>query len=134
MVLPMTDEERDAYMNEVQDPPMHWDRLGVGISLREWSDLMHDDNYRVVNQTLISARYLVSTVWLGIDYSFGFMGREGHPLQFETMVFDQGTGAPRDDLEQERYGSEAAAREGHERYVQLVMTLEGTDDRIDAKP
>lgn len=130
----MTDEERDLYWNEVPDPPMHWDRLGHPISLREWAELMERDEYRVIKQTLVSARYLISTVWLGLDTSFGWMGQAGMPVQFETMVFDQTTARPYNGLEQERYASEADARVGHERFVQLVMTLEGTDDRIDAKP
>lgn len=117
----MTDEERERYMDEVQDPPMHYDRSGQPISLRRWATLMEDRAYKTIAKTWVGA-YEVSTVWLGIDMSFGWMGRDGHPLQFETMVFSRG--GPARDLEQERYTSEADARLGHERYVQLVQALE----------
>jgi hypothetical protein len=121
-----TDEERDRFWNEVHDPPMHWDRLGVPISLREWSELLEDDEYRSIGSTMIAGRWWVSTVWLGIDPLGTLFG--GPPIIFETMVFD--TAAP-GAYEQERYVTESEARLGHERMVQLVMTLEGTVDRID---
>jgi len=65
-------------------------------------------------------------VWLGVDPLGTLFG--GPPITFETMVFD--TAAP-GAYEQERYATEPEARLGHERMVQLVMTLEGTVDRID---
>jgi hypothetical protein len=105
---------------------MHWDRLGVPISLREWADLMEDNEYRRIAQTMVSARYLVSTVWLGLNSDF-----LGPPMIFETMVFDTAANEPYSGVEQERYPTEAMARDGHERTVQLVMVLEGTEDRID---
>lgn len=127
-------EEHDPFWDEISDPPRYYDRLGTPISLREWADLMEDRDYKVVKQTLISARFLVSTVWLGLDHSFSWPGHERAPLIFETMVFDQGSGEPFMDLEMERYTRESDARHGHERLVQLVMAAEGTEDRIDAKP
>ena len=118
--------EDEKYWNTVPIPPMHWDRLGVPISLREWSELMEDNEYRRIASTMISARYWVSTVWLGLNSDF-----LGPPLIFETMVFDTATDEPYSGVEQQRYPTEAQARDGHERMVQLVMTLEGTSDRID---
>ncbi len=70
---------------------------------------------RHVGETTVefgSAKVLVSTVFLGIDYDFT---REGPPVLFETMVFN---GAH--DGYQERYCSEEEARAGHERIVRMV--------------
>lgn len=130
----MTPEERERYWNEVPDPPRHYDRLGVGISMREWVELMEDREYRRIGSTTIAERWWVSTVWLGIDHMGAIFG--GPPIIFETMVFDHGPDAVTSeeryrDYEQERYSTEGAAREGHERMVQLVMTLEAVEDRID---
>jgi hypothetical protein len=55
----------------------------------------------------------VSTVWLGLDTSWGF----GPPVIFETMVF----GGPY-DLEQRRYETEEAALCGHAEVLEMVRT------------
>jgi hypothetical protein len=55
----------------------------------------------------------VSTVFLGIDHSFG----GGPPLLFETMIF----GGPHSDF-QERYTSWDEAEEGHMRAVGKVTS------------
>jgi hypothetical protein len=135
----MTPEERDRFWNEVPDPPRHYDRLGVGISMAEWADLREDPDYYRIGSTTIAERWWVSTVWLGIDHGWGWLpGRDGPyvPIIFETMVFDHGPDVARDDryrdYEQERYSTEGQAREGHERMVQLVMTLEAVTGRVDS--
>ncbi len=56
----------------------------------------------------------VSTVWLGLDHSFG---KSGPPLIFETMVF--GGGAEWDEY-QERYATEVEALARH---AEIVATL-----------
>ena len=53
----------------------------------------------------------VSTVFLGLDHSFG----DGPPLLFETMIFG---GAQ--DGRNERYEDRATALAGHERAMALV--------------
>lgn len=53
----------------------------------------------------------ISTVFLGIDHSFG----HGHPLLYETMVF----GGPLDQ-EQERYSTREDALAGHAATVERV--------------
>jgi hypothetical protein len=53
----------------------------------------------------------VSTVFLGIDYSFG----EGRPLLFETMIF----GGEHDE-EQWRYSTWEEAEKGHEEACKLA--------------
>ncbi len=63
--------------------------------------------------------YLVSTVDLGLDHSFGV----GEPLYYETMVFEldeNGEIKTFEDLYMERYATEEQAREGHERIVELT--------------
>jgi hypothetical protein len=102
--------EDEAYWNEVRDPPMHFDRLGVGISLREWSELLADDEYRRIASDDINGLW-VSTVWIGVSSSF-------EPYVFETAVFEPDGSL----VEQERYTSEAAARDGHAAILARLQT------------
>jgi hypothetical protein len=53
----------------------------------------------------------VSTVFLGLDYSFG----EGTPMLFETMVF-----GGKFDGEVERYSTREEALAGHEEMVKKI--------------
>lgn len=53
--------------------------------------------------------FYVSTVWLGVDYSFSF----GPPLIFETMVFFKSWS----ELDMERYTTEEQALAGHKALV-----------------
>ena len=62
-------------------------------------------------------KYIISTVDLGIDHSFGF----GNPLYYETMIFNW------EDLEenpfkdyQKRYETEDEARLGHQEAIDYV--------------
>jgi hypothetical protein len=99
----------------------YYNRLGELIPLEEWVDLLDDDEYRRVASTHVG-RWLVSTVWLGLDHSlFGNM-----PLIFETMVFDEsaeGSGKYR-DVEMQRYTTECQALLGHDVMVQKVSEWE----------
>ncbi len=52
----------------------------------------------------------ISTVFLGLDHSFG----EGPPLLFETMVF-----GGEHDQDQRRYSTKKDAIEGHEEIVKM---------------
>lgn len=85
----------------------YYDRDGQPISMDKWARGFDKDD-RQVALTKLDDDVHVSTVWLGIDHSFG----SGPPLIFETMIF----GGPLDH-EEERYTTEAQAREGHERWV-----------------
>ena len=95
----------------------YYDRSGRQLTLDEWSQLMEDDEYKVVERTHVGP-YLVSTVWLGLNHNWW----GGPPLIFETMVFDQGPGTerPHHDHEMERYSTEAQARAGHDQMVAMV--------------
>jgi hypothetical protein len=75
----------------------------------EWVRAFEDIDDRVVDFTLAADGGELSTVWLGLDHSFG----AGPPLIFETMVF----GGPNDE-EQERYSTEEEAKAGHAAMVE----------------
>ena len=86
----------------------YYDRQGKPLTdTMEWGRLHSDYEYKRVAETTIG-RLWVSTVWLGLDHSFG----DGPPLIFETMVFVAGEGG--DDLDCRRYSTEAEALAGHE--------------------
>lgn len=59
--------------------------------------------------------YMVSTVYLGIDHSFG----EGSPLYYETMIFPAGT---YNDTYQKRYTDRETAYESHNRLINDINT------------
>ena len=84
---------------------IYYDMDGNLITREEWAALMEDPDYRFLARTEVGEN-VVSTVWLGLDHSFG----EGlMPLIFETMVFPRGT--------QQRYMTKELALEGHEKMV-----------------
>ena len=86
----------------------YYDRAGAEISAEEWTRLVRDRNYRYIAKTDFGDGCSVSTVWLGLDHSFG----HGPPLIFETMVF-----GPYGGGEMDRYATEAQARIGHANMV-----------------
>jgi hypothetical protein len=101
-----------------------YDRQGKPMSLEDWgSRLEKDKSYRRVAETTLPNGLYVSTVWLGIDHSFG----EGPPLIFESMAFQ--SQAPGEflgpDLDQMRYSTEEEALAGHKMMVAKWMATEG---------
>lgn len=96
-----------------------YDRQGREISMVEWAELLADDDVRQVARTEMDDAVSVSTVWLGLDHSFGGT----RPLVFETMVF----GGPL-DMEQERYSTEAEALLGHQLMVAKVALAQDVAD------
>lgn len=94
----------------------HYDRQGNLIpDLLTWARLHEDIAYKRVAETTIGNLW-VSTVWLGLDHSFG----GGPPLIFETMVFVQGEGG--NDLDCRRYATEAEALAGHEEILEEIRS------------
>lgn len=90
----------------------YFDRQGRPLTLGEWARRFESGlNYRLVDFTELRGGVRVSTVWLGLDHSFGF----GPPLIFETMVF----GGPLDG-EMMRYPTEAQAIRGHRQIADLA--------------
>ena len=68
-------------------------------------------NRRVAETLLDGDKVRVSTVFLGLDHSFG----QGAPLLFETLIF----GGPHSDY-QERYSTWDEAEVGHAKAVNLA--------------
>jgi hypothetical protein len=76
--------------------------------IKEWAEWFETAGFaRVVKQTEIGD-VEVSTVFLGLDHSFG----QGAPILYETLVF----GGRLDD-EQVRYATRKEAEAGHEEMV-----------------
>jgi hypothetical protein len=84
----------------------YYDRSGKPMDLMTWAAVFENAERHVGNDHLGDMH--ISTVWLGLDHSFG----DGPPLIFETMVF----GGPHDEYT-ERYSTEEEAKEGHARVV-----------------
>ena len=84
----------------------------VNVDLDTWAKWFEENhnNRHVANQEVNGAR--VSTVFLGIDHSFGY----GPPQIFETMVF----GGPLDQ-EQDRCFTWEQAEAMHQRMVERVV-------------
>lgn len=99
----------------------YYSRKGEAISAEQWRDAVSEKDAKRVAETTLPNGYWVSTVWLGINHSFG----SGRPLIFETMVFphnkqdDGGKGVTGwGDVDSDRYSTEAEALEGHARMVE----------------
>jgi hypothetical protein len=95
---------------------MQYDFDGNPIAYEEWYALFAEDRRGVACTQVGEVE--VSTVWLGLDYSFG----RGVPLIYETMVF----GGPLDHR-QERYPNRVAALAGHDRWVAAVRRRAATE-------
>lgn len=106
--------------------PRYYDRQGKPMTLDEWSQRFEDSEGRRIGYDLIDDRYLVSTVWLGLDHNWD---PNGPPLIFETMVFDETSEQPSLDLACYRYTTETEAREGHAEVVQLVRERQNAGDQ-----
>jgi hypothetical protein len=81
-----------------------------------------DDKRRVAFTEIGGVK--VSTVFLGIDHSFG----GGAPVLFETMIF-----GGEHDKYQERYCTLEEAMIGHEKAVSLVKDAAASDARAAAR-
>ena len=75
-----------------------------------WGKDFSNTERRTIHRTDLPWGGLVSTVWLGIDYSFGL----GPPLIYETMVFD----ATFDAFDLQRYSDRHEAAKGHKAMVE----------------
>ncbi len=90
----------------------YYDKTGKPMDIREWGRALEDYDYRRVAATTLSDGTWISTVWLGLDHSFG---DQGPPLIFETMVFESEESLG--DLECERYSTLEQAVAGHNAMV-----------------
>jgi hypothetical protein len=82
--------------------------------LEEWAQAFEGAE-RCVARTEAAPGIIVSTVFLGIDHSFG----HGVPLVFETMIFRNGQGD-----EMWRYSTWEEAEAGHEAAVKLAASCD----------
>lgn len=82
--------------------------------LLTWARWLENSENRIVDKTQLSDDTSVSTVFLGIDHSFGW-GDGGKPILFETMVFRNGEGG-----DCERYSTWSQAVKGHKEMVEKV--------------
>jgi len=83
---------------------------GTPMELMEWAVAFESTQGRHVGDTVLDMggrEIKVSTVWLGLDHSFG----DGPPLIFETMVFGL------DEEPQDRYSTYEQARTAHKAIV-----------------
>ena len=78
--------------------------------LLTWGEWLGTADRRVA-RTEISASLFVSTVFIGLDHSFG----NGPPLLFETMVFRNGSGG-----EEDRCSTWEQAEQQHAKMVEQV--------------
>jgi len=97
----------------IQDKLPYWRRDGTKVDLEEFLRLSNDRDYRLVAEETIGARR-VTTVWLGYDYEF-VMGWWEKPKPFGTLVSPNGE--VDESSYEERWETEAQAREGHARIV-----------------
>lgn len=79
--------------------------------LLKWAMWMENDTVRRVGYTE-TYNAAVSTVFLGLDHSFG----GGEPVLYETMIF----GGEFNGY-QERYHTFEEAREGHDKAVKMII-------------
>lgn len=89
-----------------------YDKDGNPISMEEWTRLFGDLEYKTIGKSEVGD-YRVSTVWLGLNHSYG----DGAMLIFETMIFDS------DDysgLFQMRYTTQEQAEIGHRLVVEML--------------
>lgn len=94
----------------MDEPNLYFDRDGNPIDLMEWALAWKFGNG--VDKTVIG-EVCISTVWLGIDMSFGI----GPPVIFETMIFGGGL-----DEYQWRWRTVEEAQAGHNRIVEMVRS------------
>lgn len=79
--------------------------------IMKWALWFNNADARRVAHTELPDGTEVSTVFLGLDHSYG----HGPPILFETMIF----GGPLDET-QDRYATRQAAINGHAHYVALA--------------
>lgn len=122
--MKQTNEDAEPW-REGLDRPRYWmldeNRSPVACSgVLDWAEWFEGSD-RIVAKTHVG-QALVSTVFLGLDHSFG----DGPPVLFETMIF----GGPLDGT-QERCGRWRQAEQMHRRLVdEAKQATAGTTKRL----
>lgn len=90
-------------------------------SADEWSAQFVDAKARRVVETKINGKdIIISTVFLGTDYSFSGWADSNHiPVLFETMIF--GTETPENNRDTWRWRSWDEAILGHDKVLRAVL-------------
>jgi hypothetical protein len=91
------------------------DGNAIACDHNEWAPWFVAAN-RVVDHTMVGP-FMVSTIFVSIWMG---EGDSGLPLLWETMVFKSGAGAISGG---DRYSSQADARAGHERIVEMMRKV-----------
>ncbi len=94
-----------------------FDKQGKPIGVTDWAKLVEDREYKIIKQETLPNGNWVSTVWLGLDHSFG--GEK--PLIFETMVFSKKGNFLEKDMA--RYSTLEEAQKGHEEMVKKYSSF-----------
>jgi hypothetical protein len=92
------------------------------VDLMTWAKWFETSKDKQIAKSDSSKGWKVSTVFLGLDHSFGV----GEPLLFETMVFNSNTEL---DGEPFRYSTLGQAEKGHEEIVAKVKDLLPTNNK-----
>lgn len=95
----------------------------VRVDLHTWAEFFEDMEQRRIAFTRISPRITVSTVFLGIDYSFG---STGPPIVFESLVF-----GGKHNEEMLRYATYAEAVKGHNELVAMALKTHRRKDHLE---
>jgi len=82
--------------------------------LMKWAEWLETAERHVAQDEKGGVR--VSTVFLGLDYSF-YMSKGNAPILFETMVFGDNS-----DERMERYATWEEAEKGHARFVKKYLS------------
>ena len=106
-----TQPASDKYILDSNQDPVAEDDLIV------WAKWMERANKERIVQKAELGNSIVSTVFLGLDHSFG--DDSGIPILYETMVFG---GALAD--EEQRYSTKEQALEGHRQMCNRVRKAE----------
>ena len=96
-----------------------YDKYGQTLSTEDCGLLLGNREYAVIEKTAVGP-YQVSTVWMGLDHSWG----TGPPLIFETMVFikpEKGEEAALPIDTQRRYPTLKDAIDGHAKTIVEVQ-------------
>lgn len=110
-----------------------YNRDGEVIDVLAANRLLGDPDYKRVALTEItsttdsSVRWLVSTVWLGLNHNYG----GGEPILFETMVFEHGD-TTREEWAR-RYHTEKEAAAGHSEIVTVIAATIPDEKIADSK-
>jgi len=101
----------------------YFDKQGNPIDVEKWATYFENMDYKSIARDVLGDGRVVSTIWLGIDHSYG--DSDG-PMIFETMIFE--SEGDFTDLYCDRYSTEQDALDGHKHAVELALTLEVEED------